>query len=151
MESQFSHPPEHSVEARREPARPLAREQEAGADADRQDAEQMRQLTVVDEPCTSGTDLERTNRRHASTTTATQAGWLRVPFGVVRLVAGELLAAASQPTSATRAGSEPEGDLRDGDHGHVAMPNRLMVDVADAEVSLEELRNRLGRGGSGRH
>src|SRR5689334_10443975 len=104
MESQFSHPPEHSVEARRESGRPLAGEQQAGTDADRQDAEQLRQLAVVNEPSASGADLERTDGRHASTTTATQARRLRLPFGLGRLVARDLLAASSQPTSPTRTG-----------------------------------------------
>jgi len=132
-----------------QPARSLASEQEPGADADCQNAEESRHLAVVNEPRASRADLERANGRHASAAATTQALRLRSPVSVGRLVARDLLASRSEPASTTCSGSEPEGDLRDRNHGHVALPNGLMVDVADAEVTLEELRDRLDWCGSG--
>jgi hypothetical protein len=147
--SQFPHALHYSVEGRAEPARSPSREQQPDTDAERQDAKHLRQLAIVNESRATGSDLERTNRGHASATTATQAGRLRTSFSVVRLVARGLLASSSRPTSAAYAGSKPKGDLRHRNHGHVTVPNGLMVDVANAEVSLEELGDRLDRGGSG--
>jgi len=149
VESQLPHSLHHSAERRAQPRWSRAREQHPGTDADRQDAEQLWQLAVVNEPRTSGADLERADRRHASAAPATLAVRLRSPFRVGRLVARDLLPSPSQATSATYTGAKPERDLRDGDHGQVAMPNGLMVDVTNAEVSLEELCDRLDRRGSG--
>ena len=113
--------------------------------------EHLRQLAVVNEPRASGTDLERTDWCHAGATAATYAILPFSPFGGARFVTRDLLPSPSEPTSAADSGSKPKGDLRDGNHGHVAMPNGLVIDVANAEVSFEELRDRLDRGGGGCH
>jgi hypothetical protein len=86
------------------------------------------------------TDLERTNRRHSHPASTACA----LCFGTTILARCTFIRrtcpSATRSSAATRA--EAVGDLRDRDHGRVALLHRLTVHMADAQVPLKQFGNR---------
>jgi hypothetical protein len=125
---------------------PAPCEEQPSAHADGQDGEELRQLAEVNEPCAARTDLERAHRSHAGTSTA--AGAFGPGGAPPALGADWRLAAAARP--AAHPASETERHFGYGNNGDVTSLDRLTVHVANAQVLLEYLRNRLERNACGR-
>jgi hypothetical protein len=142
---------QHSPDARPQtPVRPApACERQPRTHAQRQHSQHLWQLTEVNEAGALRSDFERTERRQAGAATSAHAVWICSTIGLARLIARGGLPSPPRPSAAADSRSEAERDFRDGNHHHVPVVNGLSVDVTDAEVSLEELRDRLDRSGSG--
>ena len=93
----------------------------------------------MDEACAVRTNLQSASRRHPQPSASARALRFGPYSGDRRTAIQGLLRTVSWALTTTCA--EAVNELGDGNHSRIAVMHRFTVDVADAQISLEEFCN----------
>jgi hypothetical protein len=116
-------------------------EENASTNAKRKGPHEPRQLIVSDEARAARTDLQGADRREPSSPSPSTSLGFRTGGSGARACALH----RTEGWAATATGTEAVGDLGDRNHGRVTVLHWLGINVANAEVALEDPGDGLER------